>query len=418
MPERSSHATLARKLSIFITHPSDFMTDERAHGDGLAAFEFVRRLAARGHALHVAVPAMSLRAGAPGGVQLYPIRCQERVAALRPFEYMLKVAQLFRQVRRRHRIDLLHQLNPVNPALSSLLAYCGVPLVLGLFVSDWPASAPVDTPRASRLGVLARAVTREPLRALDVLQQRRAAALLISTPAASRRLDPQAAASGRVHLLPYGVDTHRFSPGPQPRSGPPEILFLGSLNWRKGVGTLLAAFAAVVERIPECRLRIAGTGPAEGALRDRLASVPWRSAVELVGGVERSRVPELLRACSVVCMPSFGEPFGLVALEAMATGKPVIGTAAGGLDYVISERGGRRVPPGDAAALAGALIEVLSSASLCLEMGERNRALAESTYAWESVITRLEAIYYDILACPERAASAGTAPGGGGSNAA
>jgi glycosyltransferase involved in cell wall biosynthesis len=403
---REPASAAQRKLNIFITHPSDFMTDERAHGDGLAAFEFIQRLAARGHALHVAVPALSLQGSVPHGVRLYPVRCQERISALRPFEYMLKVARLFRRVRRTHAIDVLHQLNPVNPGLSSLLAYSGVPLVLGLFVSDWPSTAPVERARASRLGLLASAITRRPLRALDVLQQRRAAALLLSTPAAAARIDARTAGSGRVHVLPYGVDTQRFRPGPAHR-GPPQILFLGSLTCRKGIDTLLTAFDAVVRRVPDCRLRIAGTGPAESSIRESLASAPWRSAVELVGGVGRALVPELLRECSVLCVPSLGEPFGLVALEAMATGKPVVGTNAGGLGHVIPEGGGRRVAPGDAAALASALIEILGSPELCSEMGEFNRALAESAYSWDNVITRLEAIYYGILAGPEHAPSAG-----------
>jgi 1,4-alpha-glucan branching enzyme len=250
---------------------------------------------------------------------------------------------------------------------------------------------------------VANAIMRPPLLALDRLQQRRATALLLSTPAAAASIHDLAASSSRIHMLPYGVDTEQFTPSPDSPTAAPEILFLGSLTRRKGIMTLLEAFDAVIRRVPQCRLRIAGAGPEEGAIRQLLAASPWRSSVELAGRVARPFVPELLRRCSVLCVPSLGEPFGLVALEAMASGKPVVGTDAGGLAHLIPARGGRKVPPGDGEALAKALVELLESPALCSDMGKFNRALVESSYSWESIIQRLEAIYHQIVEAPPAA---------------
>jgi glycosyltransferase involved in cell wall biosynthesis len=317
---------------------------------------------------------------------------------------MLKVSRLFRQVHRRHRVDLIHQLNPVNPGLSAGLSCSHVPLVLGWFVSSWPIPLPGAQKRGTRVLAMARAITAARLLALDRLQQRRARALLLSTPAAMSRIHEQALVAGRVHLLPYGVDTRHFTPVSASASATPEILFIGSLTERKGALTLLHAFDAVIRRLPRCRLRIAGVGPEEAAIRALVAASPWHASVELLGGVTRPFIPQLLGRCSVLCVPSRGEPFGLVALEAMASGKPVVGTDAGGLAHLISARGGRKVPPGDAAALANALLEVLESPALAAEMGAFNRALVESSYSWDSVIERLEAIYHQSLDPPRRKA--------------
>jgi glycosyltransferase involved in cell wall biosynthesis len=100
----------------------------------------------------------------------------------------------------------------------------------------------------------------------------------------------------------------------------------------------------------------------------------------------------------VACVPSYGEPFGLAALEAMASGLPVVGTAAGGLAHVLPDDGGVKVPPGDAELLAEALAALLTDPARREAMGTANRRLVERDYAWDSVIDRLERIYARTLA--------------------
>jgi glycosyltransferase involved in cell wall biosynthesis len=81
----------------------------------------------------------------------------------------------------------------------------------------------------------------------------------------------------------------------------------------------------------------------------------------------------------------------------MACGKPVVGTDAGGLAYLITKEGGCKVPPNDSQALADALIEILASKNLQISMGNYNRNLIETTYDWEKIIDKLESIYAEII---------------------
>jgi glycosyltransferase involved in cell wall biosynthesis len=104
-----------------------------------------------------------------------------------------------------------------------------------------------------------------------------------------------------------------------------------------------------------------------------------------------------MRACTVHCLPSLGEPFGMTALEAMACAKPIVATDAGGLKHLVPDGGGLRVPPGDAAALSAALRQVLTSPELQRRMGDSNRALIERHYTWTRVIDRLEQAYAEAI---------------------
>ena len=113
----------------------------------------------------------------------------------------------------------------------------------------------------------------------------------------------------------------------------------------------------------------------------------------------------------MLCVPSFGEPFGMTVLEAMACARPVVATDAGGPAHLVTDGGGRRVPPGDPAALAGALEEVLGDPGRQAAMGAHNRRLVEERHAWPRVVDRLEAAYADALADPRPALRPGRGAG-------
>ncbi|GJG86390.1 glycosyl transferase [Gemmatimonadetes bacterium T265] len=389
------------RLSIFISHPSDFLTDCQAYGDGLAAYEVIRRLAERGHELHIAVDRSDLRGPLPAGVVLHAVGMRLPFATARPVEYMVRVRRVLNHVRRRHHVDLIHQLNPVNPGLSAALVGTGLPLILGQYVPQWPASASSVRIPTSAAGHVGLAVTGPLVAWAERYQQKNAAALVLSTPSASARL---LAASddvvGRVRVVPYGVDTEFFVPDDAkcgPADGVPVILFLAGLHERKGILTLLESFDQVVQSIPDCRLVVAGDGPLRGEVESRLNGLRASNQVRLLGAVDRTTVRDLMRASSVYCLPSDGEPFGLSALEAMACGKPVVVTDAGGLQHLVRADGGRKVPPGDADALAQALVDLLACPDMMRQMGERNRAVAVERYSWPRVIDQIEQTYRDAL---------------------
>jgi glycosyltransferase involved in cell wall biosynthesis len=379
-------------LRIFVAHPSALLTDHRPHGDGLVAFGFIRELAARGHELHVAAPHVDLRGTLPPNVHVHLLGAGGHPAPLDRLRFMRRMRRLYRRLTRATTFDLVHQLNPVDVGLSLALADVRVPVVLGPYVPDWaPSGEGADAP-VSRAGLGLKGVLR-------TLEQWRATTLLLSTPAAASKI--KLGASPRLHVreLSPGIDEREWRPAAGGGRAQ-DVLFLANLEVRKGIHVALDAFARLALELPRARLLVAGAGSEVNEVRRRIQASPAPERVELLGHVERERTMAVMQACDVYCLPSYGEPFGMTALEAMACAKPVVATDAGGLRYLVPDRGGRRVPPGDALALAAALREVLADPRLRRAMGEHNRRVVEERYAWSRVVDRLEDLYREAIREP------------------
>jgi L-malate glycosyltransferase len=378
-------------LRIFVVAPSAMLTDHRPHGDGLVAFGFIEELARRGHELHVAAGRVELRGGVPPGVRLYPIGA-EHLGKRERLRFMVRLRRTYRRVAASTRLDLIHQLTPVEVGVSLALADAPVPVVLGPYVPDWaPSGEGADS--------MVSAASLRTKRVLRAAQQRRATTVLLSTPEAAAKVEPGTGKRLNVRELPLGVDDRKWVPTGEDRPGQ-DVLFLANLEVRKGIYVILDAFARLAQELPEARLLVAGGGPESGEVRRRVRTSPTLARVELLGHVERGRVRAAMQACDVYCLPSYGDPNPLAVLEAMACARPVVATNAGGLRYLVSDRGGRKVPPGDPAALAGALRELLGDAGLRRAMGSHNRTLVEERYAWPRVGDRLEDLYREALRQP------------------
>jgi glycosyltransferase involved in cell wall biosynthesis len=369
------------RLRIFVIPASAMLTDHLPHGDGLVAHGFIREIAARGHELHVAAGEVDLKRDIPGDVHFHRLG-----TAGGRMGYMRRVRGLYRRLCAEREFDMIHQLNPVDVGVSLALADAKPPLVLGPYVPDWASSGPGADADVSAAALRAKRIVR-------ALQQRRAAAVLLSTQAASEKVS--AGTRARVHELPPGIDERAWAAAPAP--GGQDVLFLANLEVRKGIRVLLDAFERIAPELPEARLRIAGGGPETDVVRRRVRDTPALARVELLGHVERAQVMTTMQACDVYCLPSYGEPYGMTALEAMACARPVVATAAGGLQHLVPDDGGRKTAPGDPAALAGALRELLSDPQLRRAMGERNRAEIERRFAWSRVGERLERIYAETV---------------------
>jgi D-inositol-3-phosphate glycosyltransferase len=208
---------------------------------------------------------------------------------------------------------------------------------------------------------------------------------------------------GRVDVIPCGVDLDRFVPegASEPRTQCRRIVSIGRLVPRKGVDDAIRALVA----LPDVELVIAGGPPAAALPQDRQARRLRRIArqagvadrVHLRGAVARADVPALLRSADVaVCTPWY-EPFGIVPLEAMACGIPVVASAVGGmLDTVVNGVTGLHVPPCDPEALAMALRRLLDDPDLRRRMGESGRMRAVSDYGWETVAARTLEVYRSV----------------------
>ncbi len=389
------------RYTIFVPHPSNFLTDHRPYGDGLLAWGFLERLADRGHRLHVACQRVDVAAPPRDDLRLYPLTDAPKLGGRRRIRYMGRVRRLYAAIAERERIDLVHQLNPVDIGLSLAVPRSAAPVVLGPYVPDWPGGSSRLDAGVEEAGVRDRASTG--LRAAARrLQQHRAALVLLSSEGARTKVAP-GVPGDRVAIVPPGIEAERFGPGAGGRNGaaadrPPTVLFLANVQVRKGVFTLVDAFETVAEALPEARLVVAGGGVDADALRRRVAGSPAAGRVELLGSVGREAIAETLGRADVYCLPSFGEPFGISALEAMAAGLPLVTTSAGGLAHLVPPSGGLQVPPRDAGALASALLTLLRDPARRAAMGAANRATVADAFEWDRVIDRLEALYARVLA--------------------
>jgi L-malate glycosyltransferase len=307
---------------------------------------------------------------------------------------MWELGRVYRRLTRAGSFDVAHQLNPVDVGVSLALTGGRTPLVLGPYYSDWAPSGPGADAQVGSLTLRVKSVVR-------AAQQRRATMILLSTSDAAGKV---ASRRALVRELPHGIDDQVWRP---PASAPARqtVLFLANLDVRKGIHVLLDAFEALAPRLPDARLRVAGGGPESETVRRRIRETPALAGVELLGNVDREHVLALMQSCDVYCLPSYGEPFGMSALEAMACARPVVATAAGGLGRLVPDGGGRKVPPGDATALADALAELLGDAELRRAMGACNRRAVEEHFAWSRVGERLEGLYEEAIRAARASAS-------------
>jgi glycosyltransferase involved in cell wall biosynthesis len=147
----------------------------------------------------------------------------------------------------------------------------------------------------------------------------------------------------RITVIHNGVDTQSFACASPRQSEYPYILAVGQLMHHKGFDLLIRAFAKVTKKYPQVQLWIAGDGPQHLALEEIIRQQVLAERVKLLGKVDESQVASLMAGCLFVAMPSRREPFGIVALEGMAAGKPVLAAPVGGLPEFLPEPPNRLV---------------------------------------------------------------------------
>lgn len=210
----------------------------------------------------------------------------------------------------------------------------------------------------------------------------------------------------RVSVAPCGVDLSLFgTEGPADQRGRTHrIVTIGRLVPRKGVDLVIRAMRALADRgVNDVELVIAGgAGDAKGLEEDpearRLLALASELSVAdrviLRGQVPRERMPELLRSAdAVVCAPWY-EPFGIVPLEAMACGIPVVAAAVGGLiDTVVDGQTGMHVPPRNPEALSVAIQQVIENPDEARELGRAGHARVHARYSWDRIAADTEKAY-------------------------
>ncbi len=196
-------------------------------------------------------------------------------------------------------------------------------------------------------------------------------------------------------IVHYGIDPNGE---PKPYEDPvPRLLCVGRLIPIKGHIVLLRAFAEARRELPELRLDIAGRGPLEPALKALVLELGIADAVTFLGHV--SPIQAAIERAAVVVVPSMGEGFGMVALEAMERGRPVIAAEIGGLGELVRDgETGLLVPAGDAEPLRAAIVRLAGDLELARQMGDAGRRRALARFLQTSCTERTELLYEDALA--------------------
>ncbi len=198
----------------------------------------------------------------------------------------------------------------------------------------------------------------------------------------------------QYEIIPNGVDTQWFRPDVKPleqyQDGKLNILFLSRLEYRKGLNYLLKAFLEIKREIPNTRLIVCGSGT---KLRKRYESWVERNRlpdVVFTGQVSDEDQPRYYRTADVFCAPNTGhESFGLILVEAMAAGRPVVATNIPGFTTVVTHgRDGLLVPPMNEHSLADALLLLLNDKAKREEMGRNGRVTALK-YDWQGISRRV-----------------------------
>ena len=215
---------------------------------------------------------------------------------------------------------------------------------------------------------------------------------------------------GDYRVIPNGVDVERFAravPIARWQDGTLNILFVGRLEERKGLGHLLKAYRTLRRDGHICRLLIVGSGPLEREAR-RYVATRRLPGVEFLGRVSDDEKAQLFRTCDVFVSPATGrELFGIVLLEAMAAGAPIVCSDIHGYKGVV-RRGEQAllVPPRDSRELARAIGTLLADPALRAQMSASGRARALG-FSWAEVAARVEAYYGFVI---RRLAASGALP--------
>lgn len=331
----------------------------------------------RGHEVRVLAPADG--EVEPGVIALgrsLPVPYNGAVARL---AFGPRVAGRVRVALRRASPDIVHVHEPFAPSVGLLAVLASKAPCVATFHASAPGS------RAYRAAAPA----------LRPLFRRLVVRIAVSEEA--RRTVERVFGDG-IRLIPNGVDAARFAGVPQPRGS--TVLFVGRLERRKGARVLMDAFVRLRERRPGASLVIVGEGAERAACEASLPEAA-RPDVIFLGRVEAETLPEVMGGAALVCAPSLGgESFGVVLLEAMAAGRPVVASSIPGYAAVVRDGvDGLLVPPGDVEALSEALERVLADPERGRAMGAAGRERA-ARYDWAVVAAEVEEAYREALAAP------------------
>ncbi len=231
----------------------------------------------------------------------------------------------------------------------------------------------------------------------------------------SRRYGDYAVRAGapaqKLHVICNGINQNRFFVSEAPvaelrqryrvAAEAKMLLLVGGLDFHKGFDVFIRAMPRILEAEPEAKAVIVGDGPEQGRLTALRNELGISDRIIFAGHVPNSQLAAYNNACDLFVMPSREESFGVAAVEAMACGKPVVGTTAGGLSETIEDgQTGLLVPPDNVDQLAQTITRVLRDKTLSARLGQNGRRKVEIDYNWINVARQTVALYEDVLRKP------------------
>jgi glycosyltransferase involved in cell wall biosynthesis len=303
--------------------------------------------------------------------------------------YLAAATPTVRRLLAQERYDVVHFVFSLpTAAMLPLLDLHGAPVIVSLRGSDVPGfdAGLVGVQRAHRL-----------LHPLTRWIWRRADRVIVPSESLGR-LARRTDRALRYSVVHAGVDLARFRPRMALRRIPDDVvrcLAVARLVERNGLDDLIDALA-LLER-GRYQLEIVGTGPYEGALRERVRRLGLEGQVRFTGWLSQAEVAQRHRAADLFTLTPWVESFGNAFLEALASGLPIVGSTAGGIPELVEHgRHGLLVTPRRPHELAHAISSLAADPRLRLETGRRNRADAERAHSWDRATTRHLALYHGV----------------------
>lgn len=310
-----------------------------------------------------------------------------------------QVYRRIKEILRREKFDVVHAHEPAAPPLCPIVLHHSRAVNIGTF-------------HAYRETGTAYQITR-PL--LTPLYNKLDGRIFVSQAVRDATL---AQFAGDYRVIPNGVDVQRFAsreikPIERYHDGRPNILYVGRLDKRKGFEHLLQAFPQIQQKCPDARLLVVGAFDREDKEPFvRYARSHHISSVHFIGYVSRAELPRYYRTATVFCAPSTGfESFGIVLLEAMAAGVPIVASDITGYRQVLTNNhNGKLVLPGEPDAIGRACVKLLQDRSMRERFSKRGRLTAER-YDWTHIADSVLSYYDELLLVRKSRTKRATFPG-------
>jgi glycosyltransferase involved in cell wall biosynthesis len=376
-------------MEILLSPASYFFTDSVPYGEGLVCYNFVKNLP---HIkFHVVSPNVDVKR-VPENVRIYEIKGYNNPfnpSVLKTVGFAPQMYRISKSILSRENVDIIHHFLPVQyPRIVNLLPFNKsimekYPFVIG------PVIIPTRWPRnglENQIDFFSQLLFKKCIKEADVI---------IAQTEHARDLIKSVVPEGNVVVVPLGVDTNTFKPTNSPHTL--EILTVAHLLPIKGIEYLIRAIPYVKKDFPNVILRIIGEGPREQYLRNLANSLALSRNVVFNGYVSYDKLAQFYNQATIFCFPFLGEGLGVVILEAMACGKPIIATKNEGTTQVIRHgTEGFLFDPANPESIADSLLTLLHNPDLIKKMGAKARETCLKKYSWSAVAKIYSKIYHSL----------------------